>query len=478
MRLSEWVGVVLWRLAWAILVRTFFVADEYFQGPEVVHWLLWGRGVLSWEWLGPHPLRSSLFPLFLSLFSPPWWWSLWGPRLAAVLVAVVGDWSVYRLSLFWFRGNLSVARMSLLLHLSSWASIYCFARPLSNAAEASLASAILLAIALKRLNIAALLMAVSFAIRPLSALPWLLWGLLWAGPRTAVRLVPAGLLGVLAVAVLDRWFFGFWTFPAWNFLVFNSSSASHYGSHPWYWYATSGLPTLGLSFVPLFVWRWWDLVSKTTRKKRTDDTPPQWPMTIFEFILPAVYSCIPHKEFRFLLPTLSLQLLFAGPRALKLPRTLLFLLIALQLGAASYFSLVHQQGPIAVTDHLREHRAALHLNASSHLCYMAPCHSIPAFARIHYPVHLHTLECDPPRDGSAGRHTESDAFFQDAEHWVPVKLSEWQCDLVVAFEPLFPILEKRGLPKVFESAHAHFPSDSRHGTRIGIFGVANHHLGG
>ena len=46
----------------ALLTRTFFQPDEYFQSLEVAHHAVYGYGHLTWEWLATKPFRSILYP--------------------------------------------------------------------------------------------------------------------------------------------------------------------------------------------------------------------------------------------------------------------------------------------------------------------------------------------------------------------------------------------------------------------------------
>jgi len=63
-------GSVALRVSIAVLTRTFFQPDEFFQSLEVAHRLVFGYGHLTWEWLALIPVRSFAFPL---LFTPAYW---------------------------------------------------------------------------------------------------------------------------------------------------------------------------------------------------------------------------------------------------------------------------------------------------------------------------------------------------------------------------------------------------------------------
>ena len=61
---------ILVRLSIALLTRTFFQPDEYFQSLEPAHHLVFGYGELTWEWLTPRPVRSIIYP---ALNVPIYW---------------------------------------------------------------------------------------------------------------------------------------------------------------------------------------------------------------------------------------------------------------------------------------------------------------------------------------------------------------------------------------------------------------------
>lgn len=54
----------------ALLTRTFFQPDEYFQCLEVAHRIVFGYGQLTWEWETSPPIRSIVHP---ALWVPVYW---------------------------------------------------------------------------------------------------------------------------------------------------------------------------------------------------------------------------------------------------------------------------------------------------------------------------------------------------------------------------------------------------------------------
>jgi hypothetical protein len=64
------VCLLLFRYLNAVLVQTQFDPDEFWQGNEPAHLIVYGRGFLTWEWAPGVELRSWLHPLILS--GPLW----------------------------------------------------------------------------------------------------------------------------------------------------------------------------------------------------------------------------------------------------------------------------------------------------------------------------------------------------------------------------------------------------------------------
>ncbi len=50
------------RISIAVLTRTVFQPDEYFQSLEPAFHFVFGYGHLTWEWLSKDPIRSIIYP--------------------------------------------------------------------------------------------------------------------------------------------------------------------------------------------------------------------------------------------------------------------------------------------------------------------------------------------------------------------------------------------------------------------------------
>ena len=135
--------VVSLRLLNAILVTTQLDPDEWWQAPEVAHRLVFGCGVLTWEW--EHGLRGYTHVLpfalgmqalkMLRIDSPLAIAML--PRLMQGVLAAVGDLLLRRLAARYF-GSDEAGRCALLSFATSWFVAICGVRTYSSTAEATL----------------------------------------------------------------------------------------------------------------------------------------------------------------------------------------------------------------------------------------------------------------------------------------------------------------------------------------------------
>ena len=74
------------RIGIAVLTRTVFQPDEYFQSLEPAFRVVFGHGHLTWEWLSQNPIRSIIYPAL----NIPVYWLLKATGLAHT--GWVGDW--------------------------------------------------------------------------------------------------------------------------------------------------------------------------------------------------------------------------------------------------------------------------------------------------------------------------------------------------------------------------------------------------
>jgi hypothetical protein len=306
------------------MVGTYFVPDEYWQGQEVAHRMIYGQGHLTWEW--NQRLRGALHPAilaagakFLSLIDIGNVDAIYfSSKAIAILTSSLGDFSTLILTSRLFGAQVGI--QALLCQLLSWCYFYTMSRTLSNSMETALTS---LALAYWPWPSCALpgpasyarravwIAAISFMIRPTGCVVFVpltvrhLAGLLKEGRKLAawkfaVDIVLAGVSALVASALIDRAFYGEWTFPAYNFVRFNllGDGASIYGVHPWHWYLTQGVPGIIFTASPL-------CLIGIVACGRLD-------LFLLGIWTVGVYSILPHKEFRFVLPVQHLAFAYAG----------------------------------------------------------------------------------------------------------------------------------------------------------------------
>lgn len=135
----------------------------------------------------------------------------------------------------------------------------------------------------------------------------------------AIRIgIATGMMSLVLTVPLDSLIWQRWVWPEGEVFYFNTilGKSSDWGTSPWYWYATSAMPKLLLATIvwvpcaffsiPETILAFWESRRPlTTTRLGLMDT--SW----WEYLLPAVgyialYSCLGHKEVRFLFPVMPL----------------------------------------------------------------------------------------------------------------------------------------------------------------------------
>ncbi|CDS37232.1 GPI mannosyltransferase 3 [Echinococcus multilocularis] len=475
-------GLIAFRLVNALMIRTTFVPDEVWQLVEVAHRWAYEFGTLTWEWTPTVAIRSPLYPLFFAgIYKALAFFGVDSrnaivllPRLFHGLLTGVTDYIIYLMAVR-LSGKLS-ARWVLLAEITSWFTAYCAPRSLSNNLEWALHAVAFryypwppsLGLGPAATTAVPFLLHVCLCIllRPTAAILWIpvclhyllrIWKeYSFQDFQYTLRL--ALMIGVPCATLslgVDRLVFGRWTVNQFNFLLFNffSNGANFYGVQPWYWYLTSGLPSILILHLPLALVGWlfdvtdgcrW-LIKRCSLLKSRPQTREKvvakyfgaWTAwTIF------AYSCLAHKEFRFLFPLFPLFMYYAG-RGLFLLHCgmsksrwsqsfcsplglLVILLVAVNFAVAGYTCLVHQQGPDALMSKLARQANAANwadMSPGPSILVLMPCHSTPHLSYLHVNVSLRLLSCDP--DLSAWHNTdprayvdEADKFYEDPTHWL------------------------------------------------------------
>jgi hypothetical protein len=280
-----------------------FYPDEIFQTLEPAHRLVYGYGVISWEWrLG---IRSWVFPTFLAgvMRATAWMGSasagyLLGTAIVLSLISLVTVWFGYAWAK---RASGSPAALIAALTCSFCFGLVYFAPKALN--EVVAAHVLLPGLYLgvygerlgerKRLFVAGLLCALAACLR-IQLLPALVFAMVYfCYPRWRER-VPAVAAGaavpVLVFGAAD-WFT--WSYPWQSFIRYFEANVVQgpgklFPVQPWYWYLLILVVLIGPAVLLLF---------HGARRSPF--------LAIFCAIVVFSHSLIPHKEIRFIYPILA-----------------------------------------------------------------------------------------------------------------------------------------------------------------------------
>ncbi|PNY24567.1 GPI mannosyltransferase 3 [Tolypocladium capitatum] len=509
--------IVILRLINACCIATFFQPDEFFQSLEPAWRLAFGPrsgAWLTWEW--HHQLRSSLHPV---LFSAAYTVAdklsgllpagnvlrtavvMAAPNVVQAGIASLGDWYTWQLAANVYGSDGNASFFALFLSISSPWQWYVSTRTFSNSLETTLTVMALyywpwqlLSTAtstkenpkpvsplrsLWRLRASLCLAALAVVLRPTNVLIWAtvvgvaltrvtLQGpspLTWTSILSLLR--EALLCGSLILGlsfVSDRLYFGFWTFPPYNWLNFNISKslAVFYGRNPWHYYLLQGIPLLTTTSLPFALCGLYKPSASSVHQANTLRT-----LSCTVFATVATLSLISHKEVRFIYPLLPALNILAAPLAAsfftsppspspspsskpaatrsRLRNTpYLFAALGINLFLAGYVTFLHQPAPLSVLSYLRReyeriHPASVHLahatrqlpepQAELFALFLMPCHSTPWRSHLVYPgLTAYALTCEPPlhtqpdtpeRDSYRD---EADRFYDDPVHFLRAEL--------------------------------------------------------
>lgn len=436
-------GFLLWRLLFALVSVSWHVPDETWQSVEVAHKLAFGKGHSTWEWLEDASIRSYCHPL---IFVPPQllghalgfgnaerarWLVVVLPRMAQAVLSAAGDLCAVAFCRREFGGS-RVASTFVVGYGTAVFVNYCYSRTLVNSFEAALTSAALWLYpntpsARRRGGGAAYvaIISLSFAVRPTTALLWLplvathVLRLFTEGrlQQLFTRLAPAALLSLGTVTVIDSRLYGRLVLAPLNFFLLNvvRDIGSFYGTNPWHWYLTSGLPSLlSVYAYPAFLMGLWE----SWPDRQTG------PFARAAVLALAAYSLVAHKEMRFLLPLAPLCWCFASRwiSGMVSDRALLLANLAVSVPATLYLSLVHQTGNMAAVEQL-----ALTAPANSTVLFLTPCHSSPGWSHLHGredDLRVQFLTCEPYLENDGGEWAyvdEAEKFYQDPTKFLTEK---------------------------------------------------------
>ncbi|KAG0331748.1 hypothetical protein BG004_001522, partial [Podila humilis] len=437
--------------------------DEYWQALEVGHWITFGSGYLTWEWdVG---LRSVLHPAFFAaLFKvlavlglDDGSFFIYAPRVLQAVFAALGDLYTFRFALRLFENrhiaNWTAALTIIALYYWPFTTTTPISGPVIDSKvhhqyrhQASQGTSLTLSLVIASLTC---------IFRPTAAILWIYLGgsliLNLARNRkfgaifsTLVVTIVIGGVAILGSAVLDSTlFYNQWILTPINFLRVNllEGISLFYGSSPWHWYLSQGLPILFGIYLPLVIygiWRTCRLLpgvppfigsSRGTSVAGLNQALKTEVLGLCLWAL-VVYSSLQHKEWRFLYPILYPLLPFGGdalynwllsPQGWKKSRgmawAVLTTIVATNAIMAWYTTQIHQRGVIDVMDWLRKEMRAGHVRSVGMLM---PCHSTPWISSVHLrnvePVDMWFLTCEPPLGNvDPSYEDESDIFYKDPQ---------------------------------------------------------------
>ncbi|KAG2203600.1 hypothetical protein INT47_011694 [Mucor saturninus] len=464
----------------AYLTRTYDNPDEYWQGQEVAHHMVFGYGYLTWEWR--EKIRSFAHPMTLGLIYKLIQMAglehtqllVAAPRYFQATLAAWADMCTFTLAKKIF-GN-SIALPMLFTTLCSWFNFLMAARTLSNSMEMVFTIVALNYWPLpgvvnfgerswlKRYRISLVLASIACVMRPTNGLIWLFLGLdlIRAAKNNRIKVIfNAGItcsLILLANAVLDTrlyntsWDFDQLIFTPFLFFKVNvvNNISLFYGVHTWHWYLSQGIPVIFTTFLPLLAYGSWCIYNDKTVYPRCKS------LLYLSLWVIIIYSLLPHKEFRFLFPLVPILLMVA---AFGLQRTgtrwrkrILCFLVLTQMPLALYLSLWHQRGVMDVMLWLRT-------QPMKSLGVLMPCHSTPWASVLHQDLPMWFLTCEPPLNETSV--DEADMFYKDPVAYLD-RLNDWPSHLVM-FEQLHldEYLEAKGYKECNRFFNSHFHDDAR-----------------
>ncbi|KAI9486093.1 MAG: Alg9-like mannosyltransferase family-domain-containing protein [Benjaminiella poitrasii] len=370
-------------------------------------------------------------------------------------------------------GN-DIAPYILFTTLCSWFNFLMAARTLSNSIEMVFS---VLALnywpllpktsSLRQYRIALVLALLACLMRPTNALLWLFLGihLLIVSRRRLILALNAAVVVTVVVglnALLDSYLFKTdeWVFTPWRFFHLNvvQSISLFYGIHSWHWYLSQGLPVILTTFLPFFV-------SGLVRLLRRPEGQQREGVSVILILLAwivAVYSLLPHKEFRFLYPIVPLLLIVTAyglQQTRWRTRWMMMMLVLTQVPMALYVSLWHQRGVMDVMVWLRDSPTV------QSVAVLMPCHSTPWYSVVHKDVPMWFLTCEPPLNNTKDELDEADRFYQDPAAFLSDGHRLHKTSHVVLFESLVPrvaaVLQEQQFVPCQRFFNSHFHDDPR-----------------
>ncbi|KAF5298601.1 hypothetical protein FQR65_LT09696 [Abscondita terminalis] len=410
-------------------IQTWFVPDEYWQSLEVAHNIVFNYGYLTWEWmLG---IRSYIHPLAIAFVykilqiceMDHVYVMVYLPRILQALLSAYADYCFYN-----WCGKSKWAVFNI---ATAWFWYYVCSRTLINTTETALTMIALTyfpwdyrkSISTKFLWI------VSFMclIRPTATIQWLPLAIYYALVCKEglfyvffQKVLPIGTISFIISTIIDSYLHGKFIITSYEFLKVNvfDNVGEWYGTQPWYWYLSTGLlAVLGIQIVPF------SLATVYILRHRRIYQNELAILGCITFSL-IIYSCLSHKEFRFILPLLPMILKISSEYLSRWSHKAAPLLVWLVAGVllisniipCVYLSIIHQRGTLHVMEPLRKLAERYPHNTS--LLFLMPCHSTPLYSHLHRNVTTRFLTCEPNFHNIPNYQDEADQFYNNPNSWL------------------------------------------------------------
>lgn len=172
-----------------------------------------------------------------------------------------------------------------------------------------------------------------------------------------------------------------------------------YGSSPWHYYLSQGLPLLLTSFLPATVYA---LYSFLNRSPMEHGTAAGFQLASTVVLVTSVYSLISHKEFRFIYPLLPILHVLSAAKfenlgwRTSIKKWVLIGMILLNIPFAWYSTQVHQRGVVDVVEWLRKTGNVDGPEKWGSVGFLMPCHSTGWRSSVMGDGEMWALGCEPP----------------------------------------------------------------------------------